>query len=434
MQWTHKKRKGWNNMSEEILIKLKDFEEIIDLEKEKAIMNKISDEDINARYELGEARIVTEQGAIKLPLVSGVFSGGNYEKRPIYQRRITWDEKKRSRLIESFIMNIPVPPIFIYEVDYGKYEVMDGLQRVSAIIDFYEDKYELEGLTEWSELNGRKYSQLPKKIKEGIDRRQIMMISLLKESAKDDLQAQSMKRMVFERLNTGGVKLEEQEIRNALYDGEFNQMCKELSKNEIFRILWGIPVDMSNFSDKIKQTELLDDVDKLEFADEIAKNKLYMRMSDVELVLRFFAMRHLENYNVQLSAFLDVFLINGNSVLENNLVNKEKYVKLFNDTIDKVYKLFGEKAFCCYKKIRGNYKWSGPQKMIYDPLMLAVSELEVSDLPEEREDIDDYMQRKYMEDETIFDGKKQSKSDIEQRIKFFTNIILEILNKDNYNG
>jgi len=72
--------------------------------------------------------------------------------------------------------------------------------------------------------------------------------------------------------------------------------------------------------------------------------------------------------------------------------------------------------------------------MIYDPLMLAVSELEISNLSEKCENIDDYMQRKYMEDETIFDGKKQSKSDIEQRINFFTNIILEILNKDNYNG
>ena len=66
-------------------------------------------------------------------------------------------------------MNVPVPPVFVYETEFNQYQVMDGLQRITAVIDFYNDKYELEGLLEWSELNGRKYSQLPQKIKEGID-------------------------------------------------------------------------------------------------------------------------------------------------------------------------------------------------------------------------------------------------------------------------
>ena len=180
-------------------IELFDFERKI-FEGEKNKMIELSDNDINNKYELGEARIVTENGAIKLPLVNGVFASDSYEMMPVYQRRITWDNKKRSRLIESFIINIPVPPVFIYEIEYGKYEVMDGLQRISAIRDFYSDKYALEGLTEWPELNGKKYSELPKKVKEGIDRRQISVVSLLKESAKTPIQEQKMKRMVFERL------------------------------------------------------------------------------------------------------------------------------------------------------------------------------------------------------------------------------------------
>lgn len=179
-------------------IQLLDFEKVI-FEGEEKNKNMLSDEEINEKYQKGEARIVTEQGAIKLPLVKEIFSSNNYERKPIYQRRITWDNKKRSRLIESFIINIPVPPIFMYEIEFGRYEVMDGLQRISTIIDFYSDLYELEGLTEWPELNGKKYSELPQKIKEGIDRRQLSMVSLLKESAKTQLQEQKMKRMVFER-------------------------------------------------------------------------------------------------------------------------------------------------------------------------------------------------------------------------------------------
>lgn len=113
-----------------------DFEkEILNSQKEVAV--EVSDDAINEKYEKGEARIVTEQGAVKLSLVNQVFNAKNYQLRPKYQRRITWDSKKRSKLIESFIMNIPVPPIFVYETDFNRYQVMDGLQRITAIIDFY---------------------------------------------------------------------------------------------------------------------------------------------------------------------------------------------------------------------------------------------------------------------------------------------------------
>jgi hypothetical protein len=387
----------------------------------------LSDEEINQKYEFGEARIVTEQGAIKLPLVKDIFLSDKYDRKPIYQRRITWDNKKRSRLIESFIMNIPVPPIFMYEIEYGKYEVMDGLQRISAIMDFYSDLYELEGLTEWSELNGKKYSQLPQKVKEGIDRRQISMVSLLKESAKNQLQEQQMKRMVFERLNTGGVKLEDQEIRNALYDGRFNQMCKELSENATFRKLWGIPINLT--ADKsIEELNQLDIVDSLDIAEELATNNLYMRMYDIELVLRFFAMRHVNEFSGQLSEFMDECLISGNSILDENPEREILYKELFLNTIEKADKLFGEKAFCQYKEIRGSYKWSKPQKMIYDSLMIALTNYDIDNkVVIENKVIQHYMEKKYTENAEIFNGKKQSKNDILNRSDFFDEIISSIL-------
>lgn len=295
---------------------LLDFEKEI-INSQKGVTLEVSDAAINEKYEKGEARIITEQGAVKLSLVNQVFNSENYELQPKYQRRITWDSKKRSKLIESFIMNIPVPPVFIYETDFNRYQVMDGLQRITAIIDFYKDCYELEELTQWPELNGKKYSQLPRKVKEGIDRRQLSVITLLKESSKTLIQEEEMKKMVFERLNTGGVTLEDQEIRNALYNGPFNELCILLSSNNIFRKLWLINPDDIDVSDE--------ELDNYDDALKYAKNKLYKRMYDVELVLRYFAIDNVFNeYCLAIYGVIDNY---------DNLPEKmkEKHIKKLGD-------------------------------------------------------------------------------------------------------
>ena len=78
-------------------------------------------------------------------------------------------------------MNIPAPPVFLYEKEYNSYEVMDGQQRISALRDFYEGNFELAALKQWPEINGRTYQTLPDKIRAGLDRRSITSIVLLKE-------------------------------------------------------------------------------------------------------------------------------------------------------------------------------------------------------------------------------------------------------------
>jgi hypothetical protein len=396
-------------------IGLYDFEKSLIKDGNEAPTKCLTDEEINKKYSEGEARIITENGSIKLPLINGMFKSSNYVLRPKYQRRITWNNKKRSKLIESFIMNIPVPPVFLYETEFGVYQVMDGLQRISTIMDFFDNKFSLEDLGEWNELNGRFYKDLPQKIKEGIERRQLNVITLLKESAKTNAQEANMKKMVFERLNTGGEKLEQQEVRNALYPGKFNDMCIELSKYETFRKLWGI-----------KTSEDLDD-DELDDRDieNKSNNKLYIRMYDVELVLRFFAMRNIENYNLQLSKFLDLYLDNANKLSEENLkVLKQKFI----ESMEKVDTLFGDKAFCKYVKTGSKWSWTRPQKMIFDPMMLAIDDFKIED-----EDISidknikilENMYKKY-ENRDQFNGKKQSKIDIEERTKVFIDVIHEI--------
>ncbi|MES9673669.1 GmrSD restriction endonuclease domain-containing protein, partial [Bacillus pseudomycoides] len=251
-----------------------------ELENEIEDMGMIihTDEEINEKYIKGEVRIVTEQGRFQLTTIENIVEGEDYILNPEYQRRHRWNNERKSKLIESFIMNVPVPPIFLYEKDYSVYEVMDGLQRLTAIYDFYTDRFSLVGLEEWGELNGLVYSQLPIQVKKGIDRRYLSSIILLKETAKTDKEAQRLKQMVFERINSGGEKLEPQETRNALYNGELNQLCIKIARDKYFCRMWGIP-------------EQINEEDEQELDKELIENPLYKKMSDVELILRFFAFR-----------------------------------------------------------------------------------------------------------------------------------------------
>ena len=223
---------------------------------ESATKPKAADEELNSRYAKGDVRIVTESARYSLAGIlamlreeiepEGMPQGKKelrYKLDPEYQRRHRWSVERKSRLIESFLMNVPVPPVFLYERELARFEVMDGRQRLTALSEFYEDKFALEGLQYWSDLDGRKYSQLPSKIRDGIDRRYISSIILLQETAPTPEQAAVLKKLVFERLNSGGVELTGQETRNAIYNGPLNKLCLSISENEYFRKMWGIPLD-----------------------------------------------------------------------------------------------------------------------------------------------------------------------------------------------
>lgn len=328
--------------------------EELKLDKDKSENEaKMSFEEITKKYHQGQIRIVTEQARYPLNTIVGLIDSGNYILNPGFQRRHRWDPQRKSKLIESFIINVPIPPVFLYETTYSKYEVMDGLQRITAIYEFYNDEFELDGLEEWSELNGYKYSELPEVIKLGIDRRYLSSIILLQETAKNELEALNMKQLVFERLNSGGVELSDQETRNALYDGKLNQLCLELSKNVKFRKLFSIPAN----------------VDKKE---GITGNVLYDKMEDVELVLRFFAFRQIEKWvSRYIKKFLSEYLILGNDFSEETL---DDLKRSFNETIAIIYSVMGESAFRLWKVSRGDKElkqMTKPTKVLYDPFMLA---------------------------------------------------------------
>lgn len=366
----------------------------------------VSDEQINQKYINGEIRIVTEQARYPLDTICNMLSSGKYILRPDFQRRRRWERTKQSRLIESFIMNIPIPPIFLYEYEFSKYEVMDGLQRLTAIKEFYEDKYSLEGLEYWKELNGKSYSKLPSEIKSGIDRRYLSSLILLKETANSKAKAEEMKQLVFERINSGGAKLEYQESRNALHSGKFNDLAIELSRNEYFCRIFDIPISDSPMNE----------------TDELAGNTMYKTMADVEMVVRFFAMRYLNEYEgISLKVFFDKFTDSANKLPQLVLDN---YRKLFEKTIKLVYEIYKEQAFCLYKQIPSKQQWyltRNPKKTIYDPIMTVLSQkLEFADcLLKHKDEIVKATIELMKNQPELFNGRKGTKSDIAKRIDAF---------------
>lgn len=381
---------------------------------EQPTPNRPSDEEINEKYARGEIRIVTEQARYPLESITDLLKSGSYKLDPDYQRRHRWDVAQRSRLIESFIMNVPVPPVFLYEWDYSQYEVMDGLQRMTAVREFYMDAFALTGLEYWKELEGLKYSQLPSRIKAGINRRYLSSIVLLKETSHGDEDPDVLKRFVFGRINTGGVHLSPQELRNALYDGPMNRLCKELSTSPILRRLWGIPVNVESLVEQSMAAERLDGEGEVDDGDidSVAIPRAWRDMTDVELVLRFFANRQrLISYRDNIRDYLDAYLQAANK-FDSDMI--EDLRDLFLNTIAFADAIFGEFAF---RRIRGSNWGNVPSRSIYDALMNVLSRL----LPDQerliarREDVVSGLSEFYSENSQVFNLRGQTRSDFMRR-------------------
>lgn len=398
--------------------KISEFERVLSAKissKSSFSIESTDVDSINEKYLKGEVRIVTEQARYPLNQIKAMFETESYDKHPEFQRRHRWSDEKKSRLIESFIMNVPVPPIFLYEKDYSQYEVMDGLQRITAIVDFYENRYALSSLEEWPELNGMTYSQLPLQIKRGIDRRYISSVILLKETAKTSMEAQRLKQLVFARINSGGAKLEDQEFRNALYPGAFNEMIICLARNDVFCNIFGLPL-------KTESENVLKNI----VSEELRECKDFSKMKDVENVLRFFALRSIKSWgNTTFTKFLDQYSKEMMEVPEYIL---DEYKLLFCQTIKLADKIFGDKVFCQWKRNRqtDKFEWTRkPVLFIYDAMMQSLSRvLDSSEklIAKRNNILTDYriIQEK---NEDQFNGRNTSKSSVEGRIELFNKML-----------
>jgi hypothetical protein len=305
---------------------------------------RFPEEDLATKYKNTQLKIVRSSVDYSTDQLAMMIKADQINMSPLYQRRNRWDQRKKSRLIESLLLNIPIPPLFLYESEYGSYEVMDGRQRLEALDDFLSGGLALKGLEYWTEIEGRRYAELPKVLQMGLRRRTVGAVILLAESDGRIAVENDVRMVLFERLNTGGVKLNPQELRNALYQGRFNNLVVELSEQPLFRRIWEIP-----------QSEDLG----------LLENSLYASMADCDLVLRFFAIRDaiLGKRTGSLRHLMDG-CARANMRLSKMEVDEER--QIFVSALEKAWAIFGANCFRLPETGRLS-------KSLYDASMVAIS-------------------------------------------------------------
>ncbi len=251
---------------------------------------------------------------------------------PPFQRSYVWKFKQASRFIESLLLGLPVPGIFLSkEIGTQKLLVIDGQQRLKSLQFFYNGKFEpLKKLFSLSIDDSRFDGMTYEGLEEGDRRRlddSILHATIVRQDEPTDDQSSIYK--LFERLNTGGSLLTPQEIRACLYHGRFNEVLAEMNENSDWRALFG-PVST--------------------------------RMRDQELILRFLALhRNHHEYRNPMKEFLNTFMANNRNPPE-SFVSDAKQV--FADTVAFVRKWIGEDAFKPSKLV---------QAALFDSVMVAVA-------------------------------------------------------------
>lgn len=243
---------------------------------------------------------------------------GDLILEPDYQRKYQWDDVKASRFIESIALNIPVPVVYLAEEKDGTFSVIDGQQRLTSLFRFIKateienlfpdsglTPLKLSGLKIISEINGKEYLQLDRVLRSNIAKRAIRCIVVLNESD------EALKFEVFERLNTGSASLSDQEVRNCVYRGSYNELLKDLARYKKFEDLISLP-------------------------EQYAKS-----MKAVELVLRFMAYRELTNtsdYSDNYSEYLNLHMEDNREISN----SRAEHIKsIFYGTVDLIYNELG---------------------------------------------------------------------------------------------
>jgi len=237
---------------------------------------------------------------------------GQLDLQPKFQREYVWATRPElpSRLIESLLLEIPIPPIYFGKVTEGRLEMIDGQQRLTTLVNFVSNKFALRKLDRMSSLNDKLFRDLTKPQQEKI------LDSPVRSIVIDAAGNTELRYEIFERLNRGSMALNEQELRNCVYRGPFNELLAELEKDPYWRKAKGGSEPEGRFKER-------------------------------EIILRFFAFANrLPQYTGSLKRFLNEYMGLYPPREEQQL---KAHATLFKQTVQNMYNVFGEKAARLYE-------------------------------------------------------------------------------------
>ena len=331
-------------------------------------------------------QVFTQKTDYPLSTLREMVDDGDIIPNPDYQRDYVYNDKQASKLVESVLMGIPIPTIYLCLEEGNSYSVIDGQQRITSLVRYLKNLFTLSGLQELNELNGMYFKDLPKDIQKKLKSSSLSTITLLKQSSE-------LKYEIFARLNQGAVKLTPQELRNCIYRGTFNNMLDDIAASN--------PHLNNLFHDKNN------------------------RKSYQERILRFFA---LSNYHDYQSSMLKTM----NSFMERHQNDGEDEIKAaknkFNNTIDIIKQVLGDNAFMAFDRSKGTIyeKFSGS---VYDSIIIPFSFFDKHSLIANADKIREAILKVKREDETYRDdtyAATGSKTRVIRRIEKIYSLISEI--------
>lgn len=338
-----------------------------------------SDMDSKIPYEIPqEVRKITTQAYDKsVSDIIRMIDEKEIRLDPDYQRNYVWDNKKASMLVESIVLNVPIPVIYVNQEKDDTWSVIDGLQRLYSLKRFFDGKFKLSGLEILSELNRQDINTLnPKALR--ILRNGLLRVIMITHNSNEEI-----KYDVFMRLNTGSVHLTEQELRNCLYRGSLNKLLKEMSLNEMWQTLLGLKAP-------------------------------HKRMADRELALRFLCIsqgwdagtQELSGYKGRMKSFLNSFM-----GTHKNIDNKTyiEWKQIFDDTVTKVFEIYGVDAF--KRSGKGGIREKSINRALMDIIMLSSSQHSLAELMDKKEQINERLYELILSDEKFRDSIKIGTSD-----------------------
>ena len=255
---------------------------------------------------------------------------------PPFQRQFVWRQIQASKLIESFLVGLPVPAVFLYaERKSQKFLVIDGQQRLRSVFYYFEgffgeekkgkrDVFQLKGLSEKSRYAGKLFEDLEDADKRRLRNSVLRSFIVQQLDPGDDTSIYHL----FERLNTGGTLLANQEIRNCVYRGSFNELIHDLNATAEWRSILGKPEPDS-------------------------------RQKDVELILRFYGLLDITHYSKPMKDFLSRFM---KANRDPSPIVLAKFKSLFVDTCRAVIRSLGERPF---------HVRAGLNTAVFDSVMVA---------------------------------------------------------------